>query len=167
MKKLLFTLAAILLALSVQAQDEGMPRKELDPKVQERIKAARVAFITERLALTPEEAEKFWPVYRELSEKRLALREQFEQKKNNPDPKKTVEQNEKDLMDYGFQLRQKELDLDREYAPKILNAIPSQKMMMLRKAEDDFRLMIMNQIQKRQGMQQQRDDARPRQRQRN
>jgi hypothetical protein len=50
-----------------------------------------------------------------------------------------VEQNEKDLMDYGFQLRQKELDLDREYAPKILNAIPSQKMMMLRKAEDDFR----------------------------
>jgi hypothetical protein len=167
MEKILLTLAGFLFALSLFAQEEGMPRKELDPKVQERIKAARVAFITERLALTPEEAEKFWPVYRELSEKRLTLREQFEQKKNNPDPKKTVEQNEKDLMDYGFQLRQKELDLDREYAPKILNAIPSQKMMMLRKAEDDFRLMIMNQIQKRQGMQQQRDDARPRQRQRN
>jgi hypothetical protein len=167
MEKILVTLAAFLFTLSLLAQEEGMPRRELDPKAQERIKAARVAFITERLALTPEEAEKFWPVYRELSEKRLALREQFEQKKNNPDPKKTVEQNEKELMEYGFQLRQKELDLDREYAPKILNTIPSQKMMMLRKAEDDFRLMIMNQIQKRQGMQQQRDEARPRQRQRN
>jgi hypothetical protein len=167
MKKLLFVLVSFVLSLSAIAQDEGAPRRDLDPKVQERIKAARVAFITERLELTSDEAEKFWPVYRELSEKRLVLREQFEQRKNNPDPKKTVEQNEKDLMDYGFQLRQKELDLDKEYAPKILNTISSQKMMLLRRAEDDFRMMIMNQIQKRQGMQQQRNDDRPRPRQRN
>lgn len=167
MKKILFTLAVFFIAFAAQAQDEGMPpRRDLDPKVQERIKAARVAFITERLALTAEEAEKFWPVYRELSEKRLALRDQFEDRRNNPDPKKSVEQNEKELMDFGFQLRQKELDLDREYAPKILNTIPSQKMMLLRKAEDDFRLMIMNQIQKRKGMQQ-RDGGGPRPRPRN
>ena len=167
MMKLVLTFLSIAFSISLIAQEEGPGGRALDPQVQERIKAARVAFITERLALTPEEAEKFWPVYRELSEKRLTLREQFEQRKNNPDPKKTVEQNEKEIMEYGFQLRQKELDLEREYAPKILNTIPSQKMMMLRKAEDDFRMMIMNQIQKRQGMQQQRDNNRARPRQRN
>ncbi|MCB0665633.1 MAG: hypothetical protein KDC80_07420, partial [Saprospiraceae bacterium] len=31
--------------------------------VQERIEAQRVAFITQRVNLSPEEAQQFWPIY--------------------------------------------------------------------------------------------------------
>ena len=127
-----------------------------DPKAQEKIKAARIAFITERLGLTPAEAEKFWPVYHEFSKKRMELKQQFQQKRNAPDPSKTPDQNEKENIDYGLQLRQKELDLEKEYSSKLLNVVPPQKVMALRGAEDDFRKLVIKQIQHRQSLQQQR-----------
>ena len=62
----------------------------------ERIEAYRIAFFTQRLKLTPSEAEKFWPVYREFSLKRQELKQQYNTKLKNPDPTKTVEENEKE-----------------------------------------------------------------------
>jgi hypothetical protein len=55
---LLFVLA--LFATSMSAQE---------PEHMERIKAQKIAFITEQLSLTPAVAQKFWPVYNEFSTK--------------------------------------------------------------------------------------------------
>jgi hypothetical protein len=154
MKKIIIILLGFFIAANVVAQEEEPVVK--DPKAQEKIKAARIAFITERLGLTPAEAEKFWPVYREFSLKREELRQQYRENRKNPDPKKTVEQNEKDALDLGLNLKQRELDLEKEYSGKLLNAVPAQKVMALRGAEHDFRKLLIDQIQKRQMMQQQR-----------
>src|SRR6478735_12646756 len=113
MKKIIIILVGFFIAASAFAQDEEPVVK--DPKAQEKIKAARIAFITERLGLTPAEAEKFWPVYREFSLKREELRKQFRENRKNPDPNKTVEQNEKDALELGLNLKQRELDLEKEY----------------------------------------------------
>lgn len=154
MKKIIIILLGFFIAANVVAQEEEPVIK--DPKAQEKIKAARIAFITERLGLTPAEAEKFWPVYREFSLKREELRQQYRDNRKNPDPKKTVEQNEKDALELGLNLKQRELDLEKEYSSKLLNAVPAQKVMALRGAEHDFRKLLIDQIQKRQMMQQQR-----------
>lgn len=127
-----------------------------DPKAQEKIKAARIAFITDRLELSPEEAERFWPIYREFSTKRQALKQQFDQARKNPDPKKTPEQHENGLVELGFQLKQQELDLEKEYSHRILTVIPAHKLMELKRAEDDFRRLLLQQIQQRQLQQQRR-----------
>jgi len=158
MKNLIIILIGMLVTTASFSQEEEMIKQ--DPKAQEKIKAARIAFITERLGLTPEEAEKFWPVYREFSMKRMDLKKQFEQKRHTPDPSKTTEQNEKENIEYGLQLRQKELDLEKEYSGKLLNVVPPQKVMALRGAEDDFRKLVIKQIQQRQVMQQQRQQQR-------
>lgn len=163
MKKLI-TLILCLFSLAAFAQEEEMAK--VDVKAQEKIKAARIAFITERLGLTPAEAEKFWPVYREFSMKRMELRQQFEQKRKNPDASKPTEQNEKEMIEFGLQLKQKELDLEREYSGKLLNTVPPQKVMALRQAEDDFRRLVIKQIQHRQNMQQQNQKQRERNEQR-
>ena len=157
MKNIVTLLIGILFFSAAFAQDEEVIK---DPKAQEKIKAARIAFITERLGLTPAEAEKFWPVYREFSIKRMELKKQFDQRRNAPDPTKTPDQNEKDNIDYGLQLRQKELDLEKEYSSKLLNVVPPQKVMALRGAEDDFRKLVIKQIQQRQNMQKQRQQQR-------
>lgn len=159
MKKLMTLLLTFLFMVPIMAQEEEAIK---DPKAQEKIKAARIAYITERLGLTPEEAEKFWPVYREFSLKRQDLKQQYDVKRKNPDPKKTVEQNEKETIEYGLQLRQKELDLEKEYSGKLLNVVPAQKVMALRKVEEDFRNLLIKQIQQRQAMQQQRQLQRDR-----
>lgn len=162
MKKILTLLLSLFIITYVFGQDEEIDKidqektDKQDLKAQEKIKAARIAFITERLGLTPDEAEKFWPVYREFSLKRQELRKQFKEQRKNPDPNKTIEQNEKDALDLGLKLKQQELDLEKEYSGKLLKAVPAQKVMALRKAEDDFRRLLIDQIQKRQTLQQQR-----------
>jgi len=154
MKNIIIILLGFFISASAFAQeDEPVVR---DPKAQEKIKAARIAFITDRLGLTPAEAEKFWPVYREFSMKREDLRQQYRENRKNPDPNKTTEQNEKDALDQGLKLKQRELDLEKEYSGKLLNVVPAQKVMALRGAEHDFRKILIDQIQKRQMMQQQR-----------
>lgn len=157
MKNIILLLFSLLFLTSAFAQEEEVVK---DPKAQEKIKAARIAFITERLGLTPEEAEKFWPVYREFSTKRIELKKQYEQKRNTPDPSKTPDQNEKENIEYGLQIRQRELDLEKEYSTKLLNVVPPQKVMALRGAEDDFRKLVIKQIQQRQNMQKQRQQQR-------
>ncbi len=152
----------LLVAVPLLAQEEQIK----DLKAQEKIKAARTAYITERLGLTPEEAEKFWPVYREFSTKRVALKTEFENARRNPDPKRTQEENERYLLDLNFQLKQRELDLEKEYSGRILNTISPQKLMALRQAEQDFRNMIIKQIQQRQLQEQRRQQFQERNEQR-
>ncbi len=54
MKKLI-PIVILLISVSTFAQDRE--------KMKERIKAQKVAFITEKLSLTAEEAQGFWPIY--------------------------------------------------------------------------------------------------------
>lgn len=154
MKHFITLLLSILLLVPAFAQDEEELVK--DTKAQEKIKAARIAYITEKLGLTPAEAEKFWPVYNEFAQKRKEIRAQ----NKAIDPAKPAEQSDKEAVAAQLQLRQKELDLEKEYSNKLLNVIPAQKVMALRKTETEFRNLLIKQIQQRQAVQQQRQKQR-------
>ncbi len=65
--------------------------------------------------------------------------------------------NYKQLMTLSFQLKQNELNLEKDYSGRIMNIISAQQMLNLRKAEQDFRLLIINQLQQRRAMQQRKE----------
>ncbi|MBL7856547.1 MAG: hypothetical protein JNM57_02570 [Cyclobacteriaceae bacterium] len=158
MKKVITIFLFALITLPAWAQDD-LEGAQLDPKAKEKIQAARIAYITERLALTPDEAEKFWPVYREYAQKRLDLRQEFrEARKNGKD--------EKALLDLDLKIKQQELDLEKDYSGRLQKVITPQKLMNLRQAEGDFRKLLLRQIQQRQLQQEKRDQMRDRQQQR-
>lgn len=150
--------------LPAWAQEEEVAK--MDPRAQEKIKAARIAYITDRLGLTPEEAERFWPIYREFSNKRMELKQQFDQARKNPNTSKPKEEVERELVDLGLKLKQQELDLEKDYSKRILDVIPAQKLMALKKAEDDFRRLLIQQIQQRQLQQQRKQQLQERNEQR-
>jgi hypothetical protein len=164
MKKI-FLLSLILFTLAsfrCFAQDEeALPP---DPAAREKINAARVAYITERLALTPAEAEKFWPLYREFTEKQRTLKHQFNQARKEGKPAE-------ELLDLEYKLKEQNLNLEKEYSGKIRQTISPEKLMNLRSAEEDFRKLVLRQVQQRQMQQQkrelQRDRMQQRQQQRN
>src|SRR5688572_4888200 len=66
--KILLIIMFLTFSLTAWAQDGENLKK---------IESARIALITERLELTPEQAEKFWPLYREYVAKRQGLRREF------------------------------------------------------------------------------------------
>ncbi|HTE32179.1 MAG TPA: hypothetical protein VK666_17485 [Chryseolinea sp.] len=146
--------ALIMINSQAQDQDDDVPPVQ-DPKVRNKIQAARIAYITDQLELTPEEAERFWPIYREFAEKRRGIRQELKVAKQNPDPNKTPEQHEKDLVDKQFDVKQKELNLEKDYSVKLLKVISAQKLRTLPDAERRFRQIILEQIQRRQLQQEQ------------
>src|SRR5688500_10749266 len=96
----------MLISFTALAQ-EDIETMQTDPKAEAKIKAAHAAYITERLGLTPEEAEKFWPVYREYAQKRQSLKQQFRDAKSKG-------QDEKELLDLDLKIKQQQLDLEKD-----------------------------------------------------
>ena len=63
------TILIILFFLSISSfAQQGMNEKK------EQIKALKVGFITNELALTTEEASKFWPIYNAFDDKQFELK---------------------------------------------------------------------------------------------
>ena len=74
MKKVFYSLIAVMLvataAVNAQGQGQGMGQT---PGDNEKLTAYKIAFFTQRLDLTPAEAEKFWPLYNDFSARRNKL----------------------------------------------------------------------------------------------
>ena len=143
--------------VAVAQEEDAPPQQTIDPKVREKVEAARIALITNRLGLSPGQAEKFWPVYREFAQKRQEIRKEFRQVQQGVERNKPDQQKQEELVKLGFQLKQNELNLEKDYSGRIMSIISAQQMLNLRKAEQDFRLLIINQLQQRRTMQQRKE----------
>lgn len=142
MKMKLLTVIMLVSASSLLAQP-GPGRNPRDPQARERIRAAHAAYLTQRLELTPSEAEKFWPVYREYNEKRRALREQVRTARSEG-------ADDKKLLDLDLKTKEQELALEKEYTARFEKIISAEKLLKLRQAEADFRELLFRQVQQRQ-----------------
>lgn len=163
MKRTFFILL-VSLTFGSTAQDVGVGEdaQPADVTVKDKIKAARVGLITQRLNLTPEQAQKFWPIYNEFDQKRADARKPYRSAQkdinpNNPDPKQ-----QQALLDMGLKVKQDELNLEKEYSAKMMNVITAQQMLNLRKAEHDFRNIIINMLNNRRLQQQRKENFRDR-----
>lgn len=138
MKKLLI-LSVLVLLNSVQvvmAQDE-----DLEPSKRERLEALKVAYLTEKLSLTPEEAQQFWPLYNELENKMRDIRKQL--RGNRSEAKQNFDQlSDADVakaIDRELALEQQELDLKKQYNERFKKILPIKKVAKLYAAEHGFR----------------------------
>lgn len=164
MKSIITLLLNFILLIPALAQDEvELPK---DTRAREKIIAARIAYITEKLNLTPAEAEKFWPIYNEFDQKRREIRVEAKELRKNPEPGQSKEDNDKNAIARQHQVRQKELDLERDYSKKLLDVVSAQKVRALPKTEKDFRDLLLRQIQQRQAVKEQRQQQRDRKDQR-
>ena len=115
------------------------------------MESMRIAFLTQKLDLSPEEAQKFWPVYNEFQKKREELRkkrrEEIKNAKENFDSlsDKQVET----IVDDEIAFKQKNLDLDKEYHSKFKSVLPVKKVAKLYHAEDMFAHRLLEEISER------------------
>ena len=109
----------------------------------ERIEAIKVAFITKKLDLTTEEAQKFWPVYNNYQKELMDL-----MRKRREDRQKTdIAPNDKINADLAYE--SKMLDLKKKYKKLYLKAIPAEKVLLLYQAEREFREHLIKQLNHR------------------
>ncbi|HLF34062.1 MAG TPA: hypothetical protein VI583_07485 [Cyclobacteriaceae bacterium] len=136
----------------------GISLKAQDNDALNKIESARIALITERLGLTPEQAERFWPVYNEFIQKRKELQQGLKQEREGVDMNNLTEEEGQRLMDMAMDIKQRQLDLEKAYSQRLQHIISAQQVMALRKAEEDFRRMIIERLQERRMQQMRREE---------
>src|SRR5882762_8312191 len=134
-------------AAAQQPDDDNDPPQQVDPKAQEKINSLGIAYLTDKLGLTSDQAEKFWPIYREFAERRKEIRSELRQAakgidKNNPDPKK-----QQDLVDLSLKVKQRVLDLEKDYSGKLMKVVTAEQILRLPNAEAEFRAYLNDLIQ--------------------
>ena len=118
-----------------------------NPEVRDKIEAARIALITKELNLTPEQAQKFWPIYNEFKAKRNEIATSFRDERDQFDPASATEDERKQMVAKGLELKQQQLNLEKEYSGKLMDIITSRQVIQLRQTEEKFRRLIMERIQ--------------------
>jgi hypothetical protein len=118
----------------------------------QRLEAQRVAFITEKLQLTPEEAQQFWPVYNEYRRKKMKLeKEKTDLVRGYSSRESTLtDQEAEKIADEYVQLEKKQADLLVEYNARFKKVLPPKKVLQLYKAEKQFTAFLLRQIRDRQ-----------------
>ena len=117
----------------------------------ERLEAMKIGFITERLNLSSEEAKVFWPVYNKFTEDLKKLRQSTKGKiadEMADMPAMTDTEAEKVLNDMvNFKIN--EADLLKKYATEFKKVLPIKKVVLLFKAENDFKRELLKKLAQR------------------
>ncbi|MBK7028975.1 MAG: hypothetical protein IPH45_07110 [Bacteroidales bacterium] len=134
--------------LEVEKQNQKVSQQKVEKEKQkERIEAQRVAFITDKLELTPTEAQVFWPVYNEYDKKRHELNKAF--RKGHNDDKAIEELTDKEALEMADQQlteAQKMLDLRKEYHSRFKSVLPPKKLLKLYDSEREFQKHLIDRI---------------------
>jgi len=130
----------------------GMAQQKLDPQMLELIKTKKIAFLTEQIGLTSQEAQKFWPVYNELDkEKSLLMDKKRELESRGDTPKPGMK--EADFRQLAIEMASihtKEGKLSEEYNIKFLNILSAEKVVKLYLAEGKFRATLLHELRRSQ-----------------
>lgn len=141
--KNIFPLVLLMITTTIDAQNQDQKK--------EKIKALKIAFITNELELTTTEAAAFWPLYNTYDERQFNLRRQksriFKQKVDNS---KVISEKEalailsdmENIDDELYRLRKK-INSDLQY---IISAV---KILKLKKAEEDFNHNLLQQYRQK------------------
>jgi hypothetical protein len=136
--------------LTILAALTGLPLSAQNANV-ERLNAYKIAFFTKRLNLTPQEAEKFWPVYNEyqdrknkIHQERQEINRNFNQNELNMTDREMSEAGDKLI---GLEVR--EASLAQEFHNKIKTILSPVKVLRLYQAENQYRLQLLKELQER------------------
>jgi Spy/CpxP family protein refolding chaperone len=131
MKKLTLILFFLAFSFPGFSQDRN---QEYD---KEKLDAARVAFITNRLDLKPSQAEKFWPVFNQYREDRKVLMEEMSIF-NKSCMQETDNDRAKEKIGKRFEIQQKLLDREKIFMNEIIQVITPVQALKLNGVNRDF-----------------------------
>lgn len=145
MKTILTLFAGMFLLMNSMIAQPAPPQ---DGPGNEKIEAMKIGFITKRLDLTPEESQKFWPVYNQFEAEKKQIRQTTigTVKELKEDGDFTNAEAEQAIAKH-IEFKAKDLDLTKKYVVEFRKILPATKVAKLITAEEHFKKMLMKQAQ--------------------
>lgn len=144
MKKILIVMVLIVANFSFA---QGFKEKK------EKIKALKVAYITEKLDFTTDEAQKFWPIYNTFDEKQFEIRHNKMKaiiKKIEEGGIENISEKEAQNLISQMENSEDELhSLKKKYMQDLQKVIPAKKIILLKKTEEEFNRKLLREFKER------------------
>lgn len=132
----------ILLMLATCSAALAQPRARM-----EKIHVVKVGYITSKINLSGDQAEKFWPVYNRYENEVRSLRQDFFGK--YPQEKMKDEEQSRRFIDDNLEYREARLKIEKKYKTEFLKVISAQQLASLYEAERDFKKMLIQNLNER------------------
>ncbi|WP_111683929.1 sensor of ECF-type sigma factor [Winogradskyella tangerina] len=138
MKKLILLLT-LMIGFSSYAQ--------MGEKMQERIRAQKIAFLTDKLQLTTEEAQQFWPIYNAFE----AKVEEIKSKVLRPLKKEmrsgdVTDKRAEEILDKVMEAETDTHNANLELVQDLKKVISAKKIIRLKAAEDQFNQILLDKL---------------------
>lgn len=134
----IFTIGLLTLVQFAVSAQHGKKGEDMWKKFQ----SEKIAFLTSKMDMSPDEAQKFWPIYNQLDKERWEaqkMRREMELKLREAEESFSDKQ-VTELTRKFTQSLQNEANLGTEYNEKFLKILPPKKVLRLYNAENEFRM---------------------------
>lgn len=129
MRKIVLLIAICVMSINANAQNDN------------KIETLKKEYLTKNLELTPQESEKFFPLYREYEMKKKNLRKSLRH-----DLKGAEHDASQASMDKIMSQEQEILDVQKEYVQKFRQFLPEHKIVKLLSVEKEFKKMLLEKL---------------------
>ncbi|NRF39809.1 hypothetical protein [Pedobacter foliorum] len=119
-----------------------------DNKKREEIESYKIAYLTQKLELSTEEAKIFWPIYNDYQKELSELRKERGQKmisfKKMPEIDEMSDSEVQALIVNDFDFKQKDLNLDKKYYAKLKSSLPIKVIGKYYRAQETFKRELLS-----------------------
>lgn len=115
----------------------------------EKIKALKIAHITEQVSLTKEEAQKFWPIYNANEDAEHQLRVKSSERRKEKAAEDLTESEAKALLLNMVSTEKDKAELRSKFLNELLEVLPAKKIVALVQAEKSFRYKMIEEYKAR------------------
>jgi hypothetical protein len=147
-KNFIFLVFLIFTTVLAQAQTKHGPGEHTDQQRMERmekIKNAKIAYLTDKLQLSTEQAQKFWPLYNTYeAERRQARVKPRLMKEANMEAMSETQL--RDAITEMHAVRQNELNVEKQYVDKFLKVISVKQLAILYRSEREFTRVLLKKL---------------------
>lgn len=147
--KTILTLLLCISSFTLFSQGENERRQERE----ERIHTLKVGFLTERLELSSQEAQSFWPIYNKFDAEMEALRarefEALRAYRKNAD--QLSDDQAQEILETILKVQETRVAQKIALATQLKKFLTTKKVLALFKAEDDFKRQLLQKLRNRRG----------------
>lgn len=148
MKTFLFTLLAVVFSTTAAWAQPGPMRERLSPEQQAKLDQLRIAYFSEQLNLTTDEAKMFWPIVDAHQE---AVQAHQATMRNLAQQRPTTEREAEALIAELAAHRKAEVDLESDLLRALLPVLGAERTVQFPRMEQEFRRSILEAARKRSG----------------
>ena len=143
-----FILGSLLLALAAAQPAQAQLRGRLgQPGARiSQLDNAKIAFITSRLTLSQDQAQRFWPLYNEFVAKRRELNRTARLLRRDATNAGLSDAQLRDNFTQDFAIRQQQLNLEKDYFERVQKVLTLRQVAQLYQAERDFTKEVLQRV---------------------